>query len=94
MQTGQPLPATCADDGVSEYLHARPRLFRIAYRMLGRASDAEDIVQDVWMRWQVVDRSVVRHAGAFLTTTTIRLAINFMQSARIAPGDLCRTVVV
>ena len=50
--------------------------------MLGSAAEAEDIVQDVWVRWQTADRSVVRDAAAFLVTTTTRLAINVMQSAR------------
>jgi len=60
----------------------RPRLFGIAYRMLGSAAEAEDVVQDVWLRWQTTDRSVVRDAAAFLATTATRLAINVMQSAR------------
>ena len=60
----------------------RPRLFGIAYRMLGRAAEAEDIVQDVWVRWQTTDRSVVRDTRAFLATTTTRLAINAIKSAR------------
>jgi RNA polymerase sigma factor (sigma-70 family) len=60
----------------------RPRLFGIAYRMLGSAAEAEDIVQDVWLRWQATDRSVVSDPPAFLATTATRLAINFAQSAR------------
>jgi RNA polymerase sigma-70 factor (ECF subfamily) len=60
----------------------RPRLFGIAYRMLGSAAEAEDVVQDVWLRWQTTDRSIVRDAAAFLATTATRLAINVMQSAR------------
>jgi RNA polymerase sigma-70 factor (ECF subfamily) len=60
----------------------RPRLFGIAYHMLGSAAEAEDIVQDAWVRWQTTDRSVVRDAAAFLATTATRLAINVMQSAR------------
>jgi RNA polymerase sigma-70 factor (ECF subfamily) len=60
----------------------RARLFAIAYRMLGSAAEAEDVVQDVWLRWQTTDRSVVRDAAAFLVTTATRLAINVMQSAR------------
>ena len=73
---------TCPDDGLSAFLSVRPRLFGIAYRMLGSAAEAEDIVQDVWVRWQMADRSLVRDAAAFLVTTTTRLAINVMQSAR------------
>ncbi len=73
---------TCPDDGLRAFLGVRPRLFGIAYRMLGNAAEAEDIVQDVWMRWQFTDRSSVRDAGAFLATTTTRLAINVKQSAR------------
>ena len=63
-------------------MSVRPRLFGIAYRMLGSAVEAEDVVQDVWVRWQTADRSVVRDAPAFLATTTTRLAINVIQSAR------------
>jgi len=70
------------DDGLSAFLGMRPRLFGIAYRMLGSAAEAEDVVQDVWLRWQTTNRSVVRDAAAFLVTTTTRLAINVMQSAR------------
>ena len=70
------------DDGLSAFLKVRPRLFGIAYRMLGSAAEAEDIVQDVWVRWQTADRHLVRNAAAFLATTARRLAINLMQSAR------------
>jgi RNA polymerase sigma-70 factor (ECF subfamily) len=70
------------DDGLSAFMSVRRRLFAIAYRMLGSAAEAEDIVQDVWVRWQTADRSLVRDAAAFLATTTTRLAINVMQSAR------------
>src|SRR5262245_6512940 len=70
------------DDGLSAFLGLRPRLFGIACRMLGSAAEAEDIVQDVWVRWQTTDRSVVRNAAAFLVTTATRLAINVVHSAR------------
>jgi RNA polymerase sigma-70 factor (ECF subfamily) len=60
----------------------RPRLFGIAYRVLGTACEADDIVQETWIRWQGTDRSKVRDASAFLVTTTTRLAINVAQSAR------------
>ena len=70
------------EDGLPAFMRVRPRLFGIAYRMLGSAAEAEDIVQDVWVRWQTADRSLVRDAPAFLATATTRLAINVMQSAR------------
>jgi RNA polymerase sigma-70 factor, ECF subfamily len=60
----------------------RPRLFGIAYRVLGSPNEADDVVQDAWIRWQDTDRSKVRDAAAFLATTTTRLAINVTQSAR------------
>jgi RNA polymerase sigma-70 factor, ECF subfamily len=60
----------------------RPRLFGIAYRTLESAADADDVVQDAWIRWQGTDRNEVRDAGAFLATTTKRLALNVAQSAR------------
>lgn len=71
-----------SDDGVSVFESVRPRLFGIAYRMLGSAAEAEDIVQDAWLRWQGTDRSAVMDPPAFLATATTRLAITFAQSAR------------
>ena len=69
------------DDGLSAFVPVRPRLFGIAYRVLGNAAEAEDIVQDVWLRWQSTNRSVIENPPAFLATTTTRLCINFAQSA-------------
>ncbi len=60
----------------------RPRLFGIAYRMLGSATEADDVVQDAWLRWQGTDRTAVREPAAFLATTVTRLAINALDSAR------------
>jgi RNA polymerase sigma-70 factor (ECF subfamily) len=69
------------DDGLSAFAGVRPRLFGIAYRMLGSAAEAEDIVQDVWVRWQSTNRSVVQDPPAFLAKTTTRLCISLVQSA-------------
>ena len=69
------------DDGLSAFAAVRPRLFGIAYRMLGSAAESEDILQDVWMRWQTTNRYVVENPAAFLATTTTRLCINLIQSA-------------
>ncbi|MFI8438118.1 RNA polymerase sigma-70 factor [Streptomyces sp. NPDC079020] len=71
------------DRAAKDFLAVRPRLFGIAYRMLGSAAEAEDIVQDAWLRWQGADRSQVLEPAAFLTTVTTRLAINVAQSARV-----------
>ncbi|GAA2615313.1 sigma-70 family RNA polymerase sigma factor [Paractinoplanes durhamensis] len=73
---------TDLEDAAAVFAGLRPRLFGIAYRMLSSATEAEDLVQDVWLRWQTTDRSRVENPGAFLATTTTRLAINELQSAR------------
>lgn len=74
---------TSLEEAVSVFVHSRPRLFGIAYRMLGSAVEAEDVVQEVWLRWQRTDRASVVSPVAFLTATTTRLAINVAQSARV-----------
>jgi DNA-directed RNA polymerase specialized sigma24 family protein len=50
--------------------------------MLGSVAEAEDIVQDVWLRWQSTNRSAIKNPTAYLVTTTTRLCINVTQSAR------------
>jgi RNA polymerase sigma factor (sigma-70 family) len=69
------------DLAAAVFLGVRPRLAAIAYRILGTASDAEDVVQDVWLRWHGTDRAVVINPPAFLAATTVRLAINQSVSA-------------
>jgi RNA polymerase sigma-70 factor (ECF subfamily) len=69
------------DDGFPAFANVRSRLFGIAYHMLGSAAEAEDIVQDVWLRWQSIDRNKVENPPAFLATTAARLCINLAQSA-------------
>ncbi|MGI9824505.1 RNA polymerase sigma-70 factor [Agromyces sp. Marseille-Q5079] len=71
------------DDALTVFQAVRGRLFGIAYRMLGSASEAEDLVQEAWLRWQGTDRTVVLDPPAFLATATTRLAINALQSARV-----------
>jgi RNA polymerase sigma-70 factor, ECF subfamily len=68
--------------GVDEFVQVRPRLLRIARRIVGNPQEAEELVQEVWLRWQRTDRSAVADPGAFLATTVCRLAINLVQSAR------------
>ena len=71
------------DDVAAEFEQHRPRLFGVAYRVLGSASEAEDVLQDVWLRWQAYDRATVRDPLAFLVTSTTRQAITVLQSARV-----------
>lgn len=61
---------------------ARSHLRRVAYRMLGTVSDAEDIVQEAYLRWRGVDASTVAEPRAFLTRITTRLCLDQLKSAR------------
>ncbi|MEU2117825.1 RNA polymerase sigma-70 factor [Streptomyces sp. NPDC016459] len=60
----------------------RPMLLGVAYRMLGRAADAEDVVQEAWLRWTAEDRAAVREPRAFLVRITTRLAIDRLRQAQ------------
>lgn len=60
----------------------RPRLIRVAYRMLGSIADAEDVVQDAYIRWLALDHESVRQPAALLRTIVTRLCLNELNSAR------------
>jgi RNA polymerase sigma-70 factor (ECF subfamily) len=60
----------------------RPRLVALAYRMTGTPDDADDVIQEAWLRWQRSDRSAIDTPEAWLTTVTTRLAIDRLTSAR------------
>ncbi len=64
------------------FLACRDRLRGVAYGLLGDLGEADDVVQDVWLRWQGADRGAVRNAEAFLVTAATRLAIDRLRSAR------------
>jgi len=67
------------DPGLS---HLRARLIRLAYRMLGSVAEAEDVVQNAYLRWLATDRSKVREPAALLHTVVTRLCLNELKSAR------------
>lgn len=66
----------------STFTELRPRLFSIAYRMLGTRADAEDVVQDAWLRWNAADQAQLLSAQAWLVTVTTRLAIDRLRSRK------------
>jgi RNA polymerase sigma-70 factor (ECF subfamily) len=70
------------DDSAQPFEQCRPRLFGVAYRMLGCRADAEDVVQDAWLRWQRTDRASVESAEAWLVTVVTRLSLDRLRSAK------------
>lgn len=73
---------TEADDAAAGFGPLRPKLMRVAYRMLGSVSDAEDAVQEAFIRWMKADRAAVREPEAFLRRTVTRLCLDQLKSAR------------
>ncbi|MCV3764712.1 sigma-70 family RNA polymerase sigma factor [Rhizobium sp. TRM95796] len=71
-----------ADNATAIFETHRPRLLRIAYRMLGSRSEAEDVVQNAWLRWVASDRSGVSAPYPFLARVVTRLCLDEMKSAR------------
>ncbi|GAA0326349.1 sigma-70 family RNA polymerase sigma factor [Sphingomonas oligophenolica] len=69
-------------DAASSFDPLRPTLVRIAYRMLGSVADAEDVVQDAFLRWLGADRAAVRAPEAFLRRVVTRLCLDHLKSAR------------
>ncbi len=70
-------------DAAQTFDALRPRLVRVAYRMLGSVADAEDVVQDAWLRWAEADRDAVRVPEAFLRRVVTRLCLDQLKSARV-----------
>ena len=69
-------------DAAAVFDPLRPRLTRIAYRMLGSVADAEDVVQDAFLRWHGCDRDQVREPEAWLRQVVTRLCLDVLKSAR------------
>jgi RNA polymerase sigma-70 factor (ECF subfamily) len=71
------------EDAAAVFDPLRPRLVRIAYRMLGQVADAEDIVQEAFIRWLKVDRTQVAEPAAYLRRVVTRLCLDQLKSARV-----------
>ena len=74
--------AGAGQDAAATFEPLRPRLVRVAYRMLGSLTDAEDVAQDAYLRWQATDRAAVRDPQAYLSRTVTRLCLDMLKSAR------------
>jgi RNA polymerase sigma-70 factor, ECF subfamily len=72
-----------SEDAAANFEPLRPKLMRVAYRMLGSVADAEDMVQEAFIRWIKVDRSEVREPEAFLRRAVMRLCLDQLKSARL-----------
>src|SRR5262245_13243475 len=64
------------EDAAASFDPLRPKLMRVAYRMLGSVVDAEDVLQEAFIRWMGADRSEVREPEAFLRRTVTRLCLD------------------
>jgi RNA polymerase sigma-70 factor, ECF subfamily len=76
------MAAMSNQDAASSFDPLRPKLIRIAYRMLGSVADAEDVVQEAFLRWIDADRQAVREPEAFLRRVVTRLCLDQLKSAR------------
>jgi len=82
LEDDAPTPAQPASERAAVFDQHRTHLFSIAYRMLGSAAGAEDVVQDAYLRWDSADPSTVRTPKEYLSTTVARLALDQLRSAR------------
>jgi RNA polymerase sigma-70 factor, ECF subfamily len=76
------MPNLRPEDAAATFEPLRPTLIRVAYRMLGSVHDAEDVVQEAFLRWMKTDRSDIREPEAFLRRTVTRLCLDQLKSAR------------
>lgn len=70
------------DTTTDTFTSLRPRVLGVAYRMLGSMAEAEDVAQEVWLRWNGTDREAIENAEAWLVATTTRIAIDELRLAR------------
>lgn len=75
------MESTATENELAIFERHRPRLFGLAYRMLGTPDEAEEIVQDAYLRWHTADIAAVENPEAWLVSTTTRLAIDRLRKA-------------
>jgi RNA polymerase sigma-70 factor (TIGR02957 family) len=71
------------NDAINTYTRLRPRLQGIAYRMLGSSAEAEEVVQDAWLRWHETEQNRVENTEAWLVSVTTRLSIDRLRTAKV-----------
>lgn len=71
------------NSGAAAFHALRPHLLRVAYRMLGSMADAEDVLQEAWLRWSGTDQEAIRVPEAFLRRVVTRLCLDHLKSARV-----------
>jgi RNA polymerase sigma-70 factor (TIGR02957 family) len=71
------------EDATTTFNRLRPRLQGIAYRMLGSTAEAEEVVQDAWLRWHAAERAAIANAEAWLVTIATRIAIDRLRAAKV-----------
>jgi len=76
-----------SDGAAATFDALRPKLMRVAYRMLGSVADAEDVLQEAWLRWADTARDAVRVPEAFLRRIVTRLCLDQLKSARVRRED-------
>lgn len=86
------MKTTGTQDAAASFNPLRPKLLRVAYRMLGTVADAEDMVQEAFIRWMSTDRSQVRNPEAFLRRTVTRFCLDQTQICAASARDLCRAL--
>ncbi|MBX3622639.1 MAG: RNA polymerase sigma-70 factor [Rhizobacter sp.] len=77
------MQTSSADDPTGRFARLRPRLQGIAYRMLGSLAEAEEVVQDAWLRWHDAQADPPDNAEAWLVTVTTRLAIDRLRAIKV-----------
>src|SRR5262245_44787870 len=76
-----------ACDDLARFEAERPRLVGLAYRLLGSLADAEDVVQEAWLRWRRADRAAIEQPAAWLTTVTSRIGLDRLRARQRERAD-------